>query len=951
MRKNITNYRYTKTFSILAAIFLSSFLFLTCKISFESDLKGYLKDYTEKVEIIDYTTNIDDFESKSIKKDAEGYKEYYIPSTKDFTITFTIRNPQQYKLTSKYLGVDLNLFDKYSNYLNDIEIKQTGTYQLTLTIPNTFLKDAEKGENITPSIRIANPNIVTDTPDFKSFFDTYESLHIVCNSEPIEITSPTVYKNNSTEQYALIFNMPGKSALTGTGIHSDINQLIVYSDGNDNPQNNINYTYTLTPGVNQDHTDYFFTLTPKNSPEIGYGNPTDKDDQYYDENYVQCGPKFDKENSDQPVYIITDKAPKGKVNYHFILKDKYGLTSKDAVAQAYSIPRLSAPYVIDSNNKLMQKDTQIKQDSGSSYATLKILPSMFTYYFEGDNGIQNVFRYINKDGERVTEDFEFDDTQFSSSNSNFNNVFNAALKELQNEQWMNGNWTPDSGKTYKQMIDSWTLNSDTNTSDATLSFKIYEGSDHNGTLADNGTFTFAKSTGKRPSRTKNNDGSITINFSGNDLLSSGHYYPVEVPCGPICISIYTTHDGNSDSLIYEFPMEVLRTRVYAGSTDGNNSNPGTYKKPFATINYAASKLSVPTDTGNTIYLLDDITENVEIPVPYIKISSNTGSIKYSINSEDDNTPVITIPENATVILENLKVSGNIIVGKGAKLYLNNVEMDKGIIEANEDSRVILGGTTTIKAVLDDKGNPLVDKQGYPTSGAWILLSSTAKVQLGVDNEYNSRGQATFTSPSIKYNEETAELVLIRTEENFPELNTVIIESESPKTTAVLPTIFKEDLEREDNPCQFFKLVTPGYYIKYSGKDGSSTKGKGVTGIPAAKVIEPEIGGFTIELDTNLVENNVWTYQLSTRSTHKTITAKIMKGDTDYTKIVTNRKFQLAMEGDLITNGTFSVTDGKAFTMTIPYLRTICPAGKYTLTVLFDYDGITYSDELLLNLVE
>ena len=410
-------------------------------------------------------------------------------------------------------------------------------------------------------------------------------------------------------------------------------------------------------------------------------------------------------------------------------------------------------------------------------------------------------------------------------------------------------------------------------------------------------------------------------------------------------------------------MEVLRTRVYAGSTDGKNSNPGTYGKPFATINYAASTLSLPSDTNNTIYLLGDITENVEIPVPYVKISSNTGSIKYSINSGNDNTPVITIPENATVILENLKVSGNIIVGKGAKLYLNNVEMENGKIDADDNSLVILGGTTKIKAATDTEGNPLVDKLGYPTSGAWILLSSTARVQLGVDNEYNSRGQATFTSPLIKYNEKTAELVLIRTEEDFPELNTVIIESESPKTTAVLPTEFKDDLESEDNPCQFFKLVTPGYYIEYSGKDGSSTKGKGVTGIPAAKVIEPEIGGFTIELDKDHDENNVWTYQLSTRTSRRYITATIKKGNEDYTNkyyldknnnkiyYITNKKFLLSMEGDLITNGTFSVTDGKAFTMEIPYTDTTCPAGKYTLTVLFDYDGITYSDELLLNLVK
>ena len=91
--------RVLKTFSKLVALFCSSLLFLTCKISFESDLKGYLRTYTEDVEIIDYSTND---ELKSIKNTSDGYKEYYIPySDKPFEVTFTIRNPQQYDFTKK----------------------------------------------------------------------------------------------------------------------------------------------------------------------------------------------------------------------------------------------------------------------------------------------------------------------------------------------------------------------------------------------------------------------------------------------------------------------------------------------------------------------------------------------------------------------------------------------------------------------------------------------------------------------------------------------------------------------------------------------------------------------------------------------------------------------------------------------------------------------------------
>ncbi len=974
MRKNNTNYRYTKTFSILAAIFLSSFLFLTCKISFESDLKGYLKDYTEEVEIIGYTAN---WPLNSIKNTADGQKEYYIdPSaaTTNFTITFSLRNPQKYDFgAGKTFASDtspesLNLYaqfdefiypdttdttnttnttdtDKSLTYNYHVNIEQSNDkYKIILTLPRAFLQNnADQGKNITPTIHLTNPNS-------KKAFDEYESLHLICNSEPPQITNAAVYEDvNSDNEHILILTMPSVEKLSGT--HKDITKLVI-----NNKKKDIVYLVETN-----DANSYNFTLTPEDPTLISNdedyyiiheADPTKQGTSDYREEFTALGTDF-LAGDGQPIYIrMKNKSD----TYTVSLIDEYGLQSKLQYAYTKSSPRLASPYVTYNNNPISE-GLKIKQDQNSSMATINLVPALYTYWLaDSDGTARNIFRCKNSEGQIVTESFTFDEKTFDSSKSNFDNLTNESIKALRNEKWIKNNKGETDEQTYEDKINSWSIKSE-NTSEVTLSYTIKEGS---------------------------------FEYSENNVQMK----PIQIPCGQVSIKVVSKMESNTenkenkisfiDSLPYECTIEVLRTRVYTGSGNGDDSKPGTVDYPFETITKAVNSLSLPSDTENTVYLLGNIKDNINIPEDgpfYVKVaSSNQGSDVYSIATSsnesvskiktdsngnivfdgiNEDAAVLTIPENATVILENLNITcGNIIVGEGAKLYLNNVVMNEGIIKATENSRVILGGTTKLNAVLDNEGNPIVYANGYPTSGAWILLSSTAKVQLGVDNEYNSKGQATFTSPSIKYNEETAELVLIRTEENFPELNTVIIESESPKTTAVLPTIFKDDLESEDNPCQFFKLVTPGYYIEYS--NSGSTKGKGVTGIPAAKVIEPEIGGFTIELDKDHDENNVWTYQLSTRDTRKSITAKIMKGNEDYTNkydekqkiyLITNKKFLLSMEGDLITKGTFSVTDGKAFTMEIPYTRTTCPAGKYTLTVLFDYDGITYSDELLLNLVE
>ncbi len=277
MKKSL---RVLKTFSKLVALFFSSLLFLTCKISFESDLKGYLKDYTEKAEIIGYTTN---WPLNSIKNTADGEKEYYIDPSKssnDFTITFTIRNPQQYNFgegktfASNTASETLNsetlndeniyvyaLFDQFlypdpeettptkkslTEYYH-VNIEQSNDkYKIILTLPRTFLKDnADQGQNITPTIHLTNPYS-------KKAFDEYEALHLICNSVPPQITKAVVYADeDSDNEHILIMNMPSVEKLSNT--HKDITKLVI-----NNKKKDIVYLVETN-----DDSSYNFTLTPE----------------------------------------------------------------------------------------------------------------------------------------------------------------------------------------------------------------------------------------------------------------------------------------------------------------------------------------------------------------------------------------------------------------------------------------------------------------------------------------------------------------------------------------------------------------------------------------------------------------------------------------------------------------------------------------------------------------
>ncbi len=984
----------------------------SCKIQFFPDIKNYLKEYTETAAVNSYTTSLGSDLETYRKKDKDGNYCYCIPSDKDFVITFQLRNPQSYifrfgdrsafnsKTTDPSMTVffdNLKTLDIIGDKLPPLTIigeesKDTdcyvllqqkdvlykdgheSCYYLTLTYSQDFLYRAEMGHDISPTIRLRHPDTKVDFPTFvfKDFqlSDDKPSAKIVSNSVPPTIYSPIVYQDEENNKYVLLFNMPSQGLLKG--IHRDIKKLTIKSTGDGKGIKAFEYNYDVNINYTENEEDSnngTFTLTNQGSAKtLTQGDPTNKEGDSYNPKITPTGAVFDQKG--QPVYVVlNDSLSDNEITYSFILTDDFGLQSKSE-ANIRS-KRLSDIYVTDVDGYILSGGEEIKQDKNSSYATVNFIPALRTYWFVDDNnGIQNKYyidevQTINGTDETVSvaKNFIFDETKIDENNYTGNNL--GLLKDsLPGDAYLkiNENGTLnkiDAGNDTQEEIKSWTPKYE-NTSECSIVYEIYQGTDDKGISLYNSSFDCIESSGSHPVKTPVGE-KTRLDTSGNTLKSSGHYLPIQLPAGEIFVRVYAHKPGFADTTPVEFMMEVLRTRLYVSNEGSDDVNNGSFNSPFATITHAAEMLSRPEDTSNTIYVATDLTDNIKIPAAsatdnpstsknetkplYVKImpTEGTRTIKAgTATNEGTPLPLLSIPDNTTVILENLILQGgDIEVGDGAKLYLNNVTFT-GKDENNNTSVncklhiaptgiVILGGKTIIDSTT-----------------SVISLEEGAKVQLGND---------TTTTPSKAYVPQ--ELVLLQTVKTNPRLNIILLETENGSPIKQAYRTIYDDLTSETNSYNLFKLddsKSPGYYIGYDDeKPGSSTYGRGLVKIPAAYISEPEVGGFTVNLyktrysGTTLAGKDAITAEDSAsygtniyaiRKGSK-ITYTVTRNNIELTALnsVSNLKMELYLEGDLIevskTNAQLTAPE-----ITIP---TSYPAGYYTLYVYFTYDGITYCE--------
>lgn len=1009
-----------------------------CKV----DVKNYLKDYTEIAAITDtYET--------SLGNDFAAYRSgdfYCIPSSEDFTITFELRNPQHYefsfdksmKLTfpdllpiqglgeekiieprishippsdnPRYvlLRQENNLYGSTKALINSPQALAAGpSYYLTLTYSKDFLREYEMGHNISPTIELRHP--ATDT-----YFSTFNSLKLVCNSAPPSIFSPVVYQtDDDIGNYVLIFNMPSQGLLSG--IHRDITKLVISTTGDKKENEAFEYIYPVQINMNSENTEdptngtFSFGQSSSSSPELTQEDPTITA-LINNTKIIPSSATFEQKG--QPVYLkLNHKLSDEDITYTFTLKDNYGLTNK--VEANVQSKRLSDIYVTNKESILLNGGEEIEQDEGSSFATINFIPALTSFWFSDENNmIQNKYSYEtdeldeNLNPIKLTTNFHFDETKIDDpkSGTNIDKLSEEDSSNITNKKGTvkirsNGNYTDCDPAQTTEIINSWDFNYD-NTSDVQLVYALYQGIDDTGKSLGNGEFSCIKSYDsdsyshhpKKQNVTINGKDAVKLDITDNELSKEGHYLSMKLPAGDIFVRVYAHKKGFADTATKEFTMSILKTRLYVANSDsgGNDKdNNGSENSAYLTVTKAAQNLSKNEDKNNTIYLQSDIKDNIVIPDAeenddphtskdetkkmYVTITSADKSSPCTITPENPDTPVLTIPDDTIVILDNINLSGSdIVIGKGSTLYMNDVKFSEGIIHVPATSQIVLGGNTVIGMlpgdIPTDAQNPITPKDCYVEVYEETFNAGTdeeevisGKIQLGSNDT---------DSPSRKYIPYTSNTspipVIIKTGKKHPKLNVVILECEDDSKTIQVsyPNVFTDlTTENQADAYKLFKLDIEGYYIGYDEeKPGSSIYGKAIIKIPAAFINEPEIGDFKVSLvtaaGTSISPNEYGVYEYTNsyseikdnkqKDNLTDIYIKIERFGKDITNVVTNKKIELLLEGDVIA----TFTDNNEIIMhnklTIPVGY---PDGKYSINVYYTYDRITYSENFTIKLKE
>ena len=998
-------------------IFFSSLLAITTILAFTAckvDIRNFLKENTE-IAAVDKCLNESDLKPYEIT-DPNGNYVYCIPSNNDLVIKFRLRNPQNYELipstpetyrstaatnyqtgdpsiTVSFDTLGKDYIDTYdtpsvltkkpsnSNQAYDalLEIDDE-CYYLTLTYTRDFLLKTEMGHNISPTVLLRHPKTKND-------FESYSELNIACNSPPPAVSGPIVYQDESKypNQYILLFNMPQTDDLKG--IHNDIKHLYIKSDGDGRGNAPFDYDYQ----VEVDGTGVFTLSGSAPTPTIGKEAVNDK----LKNNYITpTGAVFTA--GENPVYIpLEHKLSYNEILYAFTLADSWNLKSAQAEA-SISSKKLSDPYFTDSKNILILGGEGIPQDKNSSYATFNFIPALLTYWFEDKTTglVQNKY-YVDEsnEGNRVSvpKNFVFDETKINEQTSSVETII--ALQELltntlPSDAYLKENTNGVITKVpLENKLSNWVIQH-ANTSKCTIEYsvsQVFEEENENGTITTttaqlfSGHFDSEESSGTSPQKQNNK-----LLTNGNTLKTAGHYTSVELPGGKLLVTVYAHKTGYADSNPVEYRFEVLRTRVYVSDkTDSNDTkNNGSANSHFKTITNAANRLSIRTDTTNTIYLDSDITEDIEIPAAeendkpltyidetkplYVTIKPTEGT--RTITAE--NGTLLNIPDGSTVILENLILkNGNIKVGENAKLYLNNVtftgdntEPINKIIVA-PTGIVILGGKTNIDSTFigqDEDLNDIyqniieleerIDEVVDEITGEKELIPRSGKVQLGT------------TTPSRRY-EPQGNLVVLQTKKEHPRLNNIILEIDDGnplKNNSMYNNIYL-DLTKEDESqaYQLFRLNNSGYYIGYDDiyKPDSKTYGRGLVKIPGAEITEPSVGGFEAKLKTSsgTVLNPTSSNEYNGNLYIITKGAKITYSISDSNSEAINKELSLGLfknlKMELYLEGGKPIQESSNITEPVLAIPTTYPEGYYSISVYFTFNDITYCEQFNVYLKE
>lgn len=188
---------------------MTSFI-CSCEL-FNSPVKNFFKEYTENAAVEDYELD------GEYPKDKDGNICLSSDSTK--TLTFTLRNPQEYVLN---LGHSFN--DAFSQAVKNTVVNPVILYQkpddtsifYAVFSPDLLVK-LDCGGDFSSTFTLTEPKSMREFSPYK--------ISLKVNSVPQAVRNLTMLQDSSTGKYVLAFNMPDL-----TGIHRDIESIKINDD-------------------------------------------------------------------------------------------------------------------------------------------------------------------------------------------------------------------------------------------------------------------------------------------------------------------------------------------------------------------------------------------------------------------------------------------------------------------------------------------------------------------------------------------------------------------------------------------------------------------------------------------------------------------------------------------------------------------------------------------------
>ncbi|MBR0496316.1 MAG: hypothetical protein IJJ71_09100 [Treponema sp.] len=288
--------------------------------TFNDPAKEFFKEYTESAAVMQHQILVPTYN--------DGSLHLCISSMEDGTVTLFMRNPQRYKLdtTVTFPALDSEID------LSAVTIEQDTNDTLKLTMPVTFLVDADEGKEISPTVHLTEPRSGRNFGDY--------SFSLFSNTKPPELNNPTVL-NESNTTFVVAFDMPSQAELALR--HKDLTSISV---------NGQSYPVSVDADGNFSFSDSAFSTTQKTLIAIGGKTFTYNDRSVY--------------------YTTGEPFVEGDKEYSIILADKAGLSSTSLAST--KITKLNSPTITNVSGKSIESKYDTDYNSVTNEYKPKSLP-------------------------------------------------------------------------------------------------------------------------------------------------------------------------------------------------------------------------------------------------------------------------------------------------------------------------------------------------------------------------------------------------------------------------------------------------------------------------------------------------------------------------------------------------------------------------------------------------